>query len=145
MNNGCSLCEWLIPLPGGFHIDKQAMLEFIKICLLGAGLEELLPVSRLCEYSHSTFSCLTHYGKNQQVVFPATGASAIRLTARMVAERPSLVDKINPWIGEGVNSGSYPSQVTLRKCHIRLTDVVTPGILETGSLVYKGAMELGHL
>ena len=116
--------------PGGFHVDKQAMLALIKFCMLGAGLEEFLSVSGLSEYSQSNFSCLAQYRMNKRVVFPAAGASVIRLTSCVMTERPSLVDNMNSLIDEGVNSSSYPSQVTLRKCPIRFTDVVTPGILE---------------
>ena len=35
-----SLCEWMVPLPGGFHIEKQGMIPILKFILAISGFEE---------------------------------------------------------------------------------------------------------
>lgn len=105
----------------------------------GVGLEPLVFVSGLSGYSQS--SCTTAI--NKRVIYAAAGASVIHLASSVMTETPSLVDQVNSLVYEGPETGMYSSQMTHRKCNIRFTDFLTPGIPETGRLIHVTAIELG--
>lgn len=74
------LCKWMVPLPGGFHIDKQGIIPTVKIFLAGSGLEELAEFSWLSSKHKNGIVKLAHYRKNRRFLSQVVAAMILRIS-----------------------------------------------------------------
>lgn len=77
--SGFALCKWMVPIPGGFHIDKQGIIPTVKAFLSGSGLKELARFSGLSKKNIEKILKLSHYRKCRRYVSQVTAAQLFRI------------------------------------------------------------------
>lgn len=78
-----NLCRWMVPVPGGFHIDKQGLIPLIKDFLAGSGIEELLKFSGFSPNMQKLFQSLGQYRANRRYLSQITAAMILRIDEAM--------------------------------------------------------------
>ena len=75
-----NLCRWLVPLPGGFHADKQGLIPLIKDYMKGSGIEELLLFSGMSKNLQKVFQKCGHYRMNRRYLVQIMIAMILRIS-----------------------------------------------------------------
>lgn len=88
------LSRWMVPIPGGFHIDKQGIISMLKIFLSGSGLQEVMPFSGLPKKKQESIVSYGHYRKNRRVVSQYTAALVLLLIEVVMDYNPDVRDSI---------------------------------------------------
>lgn len=73
------LFRWMLPLPGGFHIDKKGIIPLIKEYMCGSGLEELLQFSGLSPTLQKGFQKFSQYRPNRRFLLQVLVAMVLHL------------------------------------------------------------------
>ena len=89
-NNSLFLHEWLVPFPGFFHAEKQAMYSICKELLHGVGLHELADCSGLSDAQVRNVLKHSHARDNQAFLFSLTCALVIHTIDIVAQENPQL-------------------------------------------------------
>ncbi|PXF48450.1 hypothetical protein BWQ96_01619 [Gracilariopsis chorda] len=90
----CPLHEWMIPFPGFFHAEKQAMYALCKEMLDGLGIEEL---ARCAGFSPSILENIlkhAHARNNRPVLLNLACAMIIHLVDITLLEDASLSSEV---------------------------------------------------
>ena len=74
-----NLFRWLVPLPGGFHVDMQGLIPLIKEYLSGSGMEELLQFAGLSAGLQKVFLKFNQYRTNRRFLVQVLVAMILRL------------------------------------------------------------------
>lgn len=78
-NEMTELYKWMVPLPGGFHFEKQAIWQMLKWLLSDIGYEQFLPDSELSEKQLKHFNKYSHARRKWLFFFQLCFASIIML------------------------------------------------------------------
>lgn len=84
------LHEWLIPFPGFFHAEKQALYAICKEMLDGLSLEELAKCAGLSSSIVDKILKLSHARNNRAVLFNLACAMIIHLIEVILLDEGSL-------------------------------------------------------
>ena len=149
--NQTQLCNWMIPIPGGFHIDKQGIIPLIKSYLSGIGIEELARFSGLSSKHQREVVGLKHYRKNRRFLSQVTAASILRLCDVLCSENAKLAGNVEQLLldirGSGTAENAQRSEEFWRRrredqrrelpnqCELALSRDVHPGIIRIGRLI----------
>ena len=80
------LHEWMVPLTGFFHTEKQAMYSLCKEMLDGLGLEELASCAGLSKSQVAIIMSRSHAQKNRAVLFNLAFSMVIHITDMLALE-----------------------------------------------------------
>ena len=143
---------WLIPIPGGFHVDKQGLIPTVKQYLWGCGIDQLLRFSGLSSKNQDNFIQLPHFRKNRRFLSQCTCAMLLRLRKSLAEMNPGLsvqlqthVDRINQWKGlstseqERIAFEDNYSQKSFAQlpenCKLVLSRTLHPSVIVLGKLI----------
>lgn len=84
--------EWLVPIPGFFHAEKQAMYSLYKEMLDGVGLQELASCAGLSQSIVSKILKHSHARNNRAVLFNLCCAMILHVIDIVTAE-DSVIEK----------------------------------------------------
>lgn len=92
---GTGWCAEFFPLPGGFHLEKQAIWPLVKLLMAGTGMEEFLQDSGLSPYYQENFSKMGHARRNRRFFTELAAASMIRASEVALVELPEFAEAIS--------------------------------------------------
>lgn len=145
--DGPELHEWLIPFPGFFHAEKQAMYSLCKEMLDGLGLEELAGCAGLSNSHVANFMKHSHARNNRAVLFNLACSMIVHLTDLTLLEDATLcadVEKMHRMATEkhvSQDSSQHtvprrtpvpPSEEGKGSLYEATTDIVTPDVVSIG-------------
>ena len=151
---------WLVPDPGAFHIDKQAIIPAVKKYLWGSGIEELLRFSGLSPKHQDNFLQLPHYRKNRRFLSQITCAYLIRIGKTLSEMNPSFATQLQMHIDRETtwnelsrsereiiaNQKSFATEIrSILPPHCRLATARTlhPSVIIIGKLISEHVAALG--
>ena len=85
----------MIPIPEGFHIDKQGIIPLVKSYLSGMGIEQLAHFSGLSKKHKGDVVALKHYRKNRRLLSQITAAVILRLCDVLCSQNTQLAGAID--------------------------------------------------
>ena len=159
-NEALSLHEWLVPYPGFFHAEKQAMYSLCKEMLDGLGLEELAGCTGLSKSQVENILSHSHARNNRAVLFNLACAMIIHLTDILVGEDDDIEKRITRMhagaSGKNISADTEinPHEVHRPEAQIRISESysrsvcpTTPGRLydATSDLVTAEVLEIGRI
>ena len=80
------LHEWMVPLPGFFHTEKQAMYSLCKEMLDGLGLEELASCAGLSKSQVANIVSQSNAHNIRAVLFNLACSMVIHITGMLALE-----------------------------------------------------------
>lgn len=91
---GNDLWKWAIPITGGFHDEKNALLGTLKWAMMGTGMEEFLADSGMSPSQCENFTTYGHTRRNRRFFMQLATASVIKLCDTVLLDDATLKDKI---------------------------------------------------
>lgn len=83
------LWTWLIPLPGGFHIDKTGLQGVVRAAMSGFGLEQLVAVSGLSQGHVAGWAKQSNWRRVRRVLHQSTSALSLELIDSLIEADPT--------------------------------------------------------
>lgn len=85
----------MLPIPGGFHNDKEGMTDLVKYVSPGTDMEEFLEYLGFSKSERGRFGSYGHTRRNRKFVFQFACASVIELCDTIIMEDESIFDILN--------------------------------------------------
>lgn len=134
-----NLSNWAMPIPGGFHCEKQGIWPLVKRYMSGVGLEDFLADSGLSASQADNFDEYQHARRNRNIFYNIAAPSVIQVSETVLMEDNTLLSAVN--IAMRSTHSTYMARLP-ENCSIEVDcdGPATEAMLDIGTLLYDRLM-----